>query len=128
MTKEEAITLQEMLTQEAVAMLRVTDRQGNTAPYETAIPLIGKVWGIPEGHTAKCIEVIGQEASGVEALEEEYLPVNVLPGETIREVLWLTETAVRAQQLYECKALLALALELAETQNLVDAVVTAYPT
>lgn len=122
MTKTEAIALQEMMMQEAVAWLRVTDRNGSTALYETAIPLIGKVWDIPEEHSAKCIEVIGKEAAGTEVFEEEYLPMNALPIETIRNILALIDTAIRCNQLYECKALLALAQDLAATQNLVECI------
>ncbi len=120
MTKEEAIVLQEMMMQEAVALLRVTDRQGSTAPYETAIPLIGKVWDLPEEQSAKCIEAIGKEAAGIEVFEEECLPMNGFPLETLKNILALMETAANTHQLYECKALLELALELAVTQNMVE--------
>ncbi len=120
MTKNEAITLQEMMMQETVALLRVTERQGDTSKFERAIPLIGSVWSIPAENTLKCLDAIAKEKKGVQVFEEEHLPMNAALAETVGNLLGLIETAMEAKTLQDCQTILGLAQELAIIQNLMD--------
>ncbi len=120
MTKNEAITLQEMMMQEAVALLRVTERQGDTIKFERAIPLIGSVWNIPAENALKCLDAIAKEKTGIQVFEEEYLPMNAAIAESVGNLLALIETAMEAKTLQDCQTILGLAQELAIVQNLMD--------
>lgn len=122
MTQTEAYNLQLQTEKEAIALLRLTELQGYTSPYETVIRIIGKVWGIPQNIMLESLEAIEQERIGNEVYDETQLPMNALPGETLQNILGLLETAAHVEQLQECKALVNLALELAATQNLLDTV------
>ncbi len=120
MTKDEAIILQVMIMQEAVALLRVTERQGDTVKFERAIPLIARVWDIPAENTLKCLDAIAKEKNGVQVFKEECLPMNAALAETVGNLLGLIETAMEAKTLQDCQTILGLAQELAIIQNLVD--------
>ncbi len=120
MTKDEAIILQEMMMQDAVALLRVTERQGDTVKFEKAIPLIARVWDIPAENTLKCLDAITKEKKGIQVFEEEHLPMNATPAETVSNLLALIETAMEAKTLQDCQTILGLAQELAIIQNLMD--------
>ncbi len=116
---EEAIALQERLEKEAIALLRVTARQGNCQQYQEAIRLIQAHWNTPADEALRSINHIAIEKAGAEVYAECELPINAEPLDTLQVVLGLLEVAMKVDNLASCKEMVSLALEQAFTQNLV---------
>lgn len=120
MNKKEAAALQEAMAKEAVALLRVTEGQGDTSKFERVIPLIGSTWWLPEENSYRCLDAIAKEKGGTQVFAEDCLPMNATPAETVTNLLALMETAMAVRTFQDCKTILELAQELAVTQNLLE--------
>lgn len=139
MTTERAKEFQERITKEALALMVIHGECVSTAPceedvsvahFEKAVTLIGKVWSLPAETTAENLDLIQKEkdvlhriAAGENVshvLPEEELPMNASGMETLDNVWDLFETAVQMDSREQRTAMLKLASELAECQNLLD--------
>lgn len=120
MNKQEAAALQEAMAKEAVALLRVTEGQGDTSKFERVIPLIGSAWWLPVESSHRCLDTITKEKGGTQVFTEECLTMNATPAETVANLLALVETAMAVRTFQNCKTILELAQELAVTQNLLE--------
>ena len=126
MSSKRGRELQERLGKEAVALLSLFGTPAETESFERAITLTGKVWKIPENETRKWLDAIAKERGYAECGSEEHvypqeeLPINATGLETLNAVWDLFETAVHLDDERERIALLEMAQELSEQQNLLD--------
>ena len=139
MTTERAQELQTAITKEALALMVIHGDYVCTAAeaddihvshFEKVIKLIGEAWGLPERVTTANLSMLDQEREVVRKLgagedvehimPENELPMNATGMETLDNVWGLFETAVAVDDREQRTALLNLAQELAECQNLLD--------
>lgn len=121
MTIERAQELQENITKEAVALLRLTENSGDSEVYENAVALIGKAWQLPGEDTSRRLDSI---KTGGEQYAESVLPMNATGMETLDNIWGLFESSVQLDSAAERRALYLTAQWLAESQNLLDWVTT----
>lgn len=128
MTTERAQELQEHITKEAIAMLVIHGNAVDTASYEHGVELVGSAWGVPGEETERWLSLIDREREAVSGTDapvrhvfpEAELPMNASGMETLDNIWGLFETAVQLDGSTQRMALLRLAHELEETQNLLD--------
>ena len=134
MDKERASELQRRISEEAIASLSINGNWIKTDDYERAIILTGAAWGLDPKSAAERLELIVREravvqnATDLEAVQhvlpESSLPINASGMETLDTIWDLFETAVQLDDREQREALFRLASELAETQNLLDWILT----
>lgn len=139
MTTERAQELQSAITKEALALMVIHGDYVCTATetddihvlhFEKVVKLVGEVWGLSEEVTTANLTMLDQERDVVRKLSagedvehimpENELPMNATGMETLDNIWGLFETAVAVDDQEQRTALLNLARELAECQNLLD--------
>lgn len=129
MTIEKASALQENITKEAIALLRLLGQSADTAPYEKTVMLIARAWGISDEDTQVRLDLIRMEKEipdgyaedpEEQTYPEEQLPINATGMETLNNIWGLFETAVQLDSVEERNDLYHTATELAESQTLLD--------
>lgn len=123
-------SLQAKLVQEAAAILALAGSEGETAPYEQAITLVGKAWGQAAEETAEHLALIQQEKEAIRRIEQGEPAEHIMPDRDILlnwsgleclEVLEsLFETVTRLDATSDRTSLFNMAMTLMECQNLLD--------
>lgn len=132
MVQERSRELQQKLTNEALAYQELFGSTYNVANYEQAIRLIGKACGIPRSDTETQLALIQQnredlrriEAGGVvpkRVLEDSAKVVSNWSGlETLDVITDLFEVSLNLEHRGQRQAVYNMAMELMETQCLLD--------
>lgn len=124
--------LQEKLAKEALVVQQLGGSEAKTANYEQAIRLIGKACGIPRSDTEAQLAKIRQNRDDLKKLEagetvakrvfsdEDKLMANWTGLETLDTITDLFEVSLGLERHGERQALFNMAMELMETQCLLD--------
>lgn len=124
--------LQEKLAKEALVVQEMGGSRANTANYEQAVHLIGKACGIPSSDTEARLAAIRQNRDDLHRIEagetvakrvfpdEDRLMANWTGLETLDAITDLFEASLGLEQYSERHALFSMAMELMDTQCLLD--------
>lgn len=124
--------LQEKLAKEALVFQQMGGSEVDTANYEQAVRLIGKACGIPSSDTEAQLAAIRQNRDDLRRIEagetvakrvfpdEDSLMANWTGLETLNAITDLFEASLGLEQYGDRHALFSMAMELMETQCLLD--------
>lgn len=123
--------VQQTLTKEALSLQELGGSKTNVANYEQVIRLVGKASGIPRSETEDRLALIRQNRDDLRRIEagesvqarvfkEEHFCANWSGLETLDMITDLFEISLNLERRGERQALYNMAMELMETQCLLD--------